>query len=107
MKSLTWLWSSAAAGCLLAASAHAALPASNPFAKPSTLPFQAPRFDLIKDSDYQPAIEAGIAEQAAEIARIANNKAAPTFDNVIGAMERSGRLLDRATSTFFGVVQAN
>ena len=107
MKSLTWLWTSAAAGCLVASMAHAALPASNPFAKPSSLPFQAPRFDLIKDSDYQPAIEAGIAEQAAEIARIANNKAAPTFDNTIGAMERSGRLLDRATSTFFGVVQAN
>jgi len=107
MKPLTWLWSSAAVGCLLAASAHAALPASNPFAKPSSLPFQAPRFDLIKDSDYQPAIEAGIAEQAAEMARIANNKAAPSFDNTIGAMERSGRLLDRATSAFFGVVQAN
>ena len=107
MKPLTWLWTSAAAGCLVASMAHAALPASNPFAKPSSLPFQAPRFDLIKDSDYQPAIEAGIAEQAAEMARIANNKAAPTFDNTIGAMERSGRLLDRATSTFFGVVQAN
>lgn len=107
MKPLTWLWTSAAAGCLVVSMAHAALPASNPFAKPSTLPFQAPRFDEIKDSDYQPAIEAGIAEQAAEMARIANNKAAPTFDNVIGAMERSGRLLDRATSAFFGVVQAN
>jgi peptidyl-dipeptidase Dcp len=107
MKPLTWLWTSAAAGCLVASVAHAALPASNPFAKPSSLPFQAPRFDLIKDGDYQPAIEAGIAEQSAEIARIANNKAAPTFDNTIGAMERSGRLLDRATSAFFGVVQAN
>ena len=107
MKVMTWLWTSAAAGCLVASMAHAALPASNPFAKPSSLPFQAPRFDLIKDSDYQPAIEAGIAEQAAEITRIANNRATPTFDNVIGAMERSGRLLDRATSAFFGVVQAN
>jgi len=107
MKPLTWLWTSAAAGCLVVSMAHAALPASNPFAKPSSLPFQAPRFDLIKDSDYQPAIEAGIAEQAVEVTRIANNKAAPTFDNTIGAMERSGRLLDRATSAFFGVVQAN
>jgi peptidyl-dipeptidase Dcp len=107
MKPITWLWTSAAAGCLVASMASAALPASNPFAKPSTLPFQAPRFDQIKDSDYQPAIEAGIAEQSAEIARIANNKAAPTFDNVIGAMERSGRLLDRVTAAFFGVVQAN
>ena len=107
MKVMTWLWTSAAAGCLVASVAHGALPASNPFAKPSSLPFQAPRFDLIKDGDYQPAIEAGIAEQSVEIVRIANSKAAPTFDNVIGAMERSGRLLDRATSAFFGIVQAN
>src|SRR3954454_7568379 len=107
MKVMTWLWTSAAAGCLVASMAQGALPASNPFAKPSSLPFQAPRFDLIKDGDYQPAIEAGIAEQAAEVTRIANNRAAPTFDNTIGAMERSGRLLDRATSAFFGVVQAN
>jgi len=107
MKVMTWLWTSAAAGCLVASMAQAALPASNPFAQASSLPFQAPRFDLIKDGDYQPAIEAGIAEQAAEIARIANNKAAPTFANTIGAMERSGRLLDRAANAFFGVVQAN
>jgi peptidyl-dipeptidase Dcp len=86
---------------------NAALPASNPFAKVSTLPFQAPRFDLIKDGDYQPAMEAGMAEQAIEITRIANNRASPTFDNTIVALERSGRMLDRATSAFFGVVQAN
>ena len=107
MKVMTWLWTSAAAGCLVASTVQGALPASSPFAKPSSLPFQAPRFDLIKDGDYQPAIEAGIAEQSAEISRIANNRAAPTFENTIGAMERSGRLLDRATSAFFGVVQAN
>lgn len=107
MKPMTWLWTSAAATCLFASMSNAALPASNPFAQPSSLPFQAPRFDLIKDSDYQPAIEAGMAEQAAEIARIADNPAAPTFDNTIVALERSGRLLDRATNTFFGVVQAN
>jgi peptidyl-dipeptidase Dcp len=87
--------------------ANAALPASNPFAKVSPLPFQAPRFDLIKDADYQPALEAGMAEQSAEIARIANNRAAPTFDNTIVALERSGRMLDRAANAFFGVVQAN
>ncbi|HWI86836.1 MAG TPA: M3 family metallopeptidase [Sphingomonas sp.] len=107
MKSTTWLWTSAVSACLIASMGEAALPATNPFAVPSALPFHAPRFDLIKDQDYQPAIEAGIAEQAAEITRIADNPAAPTFDNVITAMERSGRLLDRAASTFFGVVQAN
>ncbi|WP_420140400.1 M3 family metallopeptidase, partial [Sphingomonas sp.] len=81
--------------------------AANPLLTPSTLPFQAPRFDQIKDSDYQPAIEQGMAEQLAEITRIANSRAAPTFDNTIVAMEKSGRLLDRATSAFYGVVAAN
>ena len=46
-----------------------AVPAlAGPFDAPSTLPYQAPRFDLIKDSDYQPAFEAGMKQQLAEIA---------------------------------------
>jgi peptidyl-dipeptidase Dcp len=81
--------------------------AANPFATPSSLPYQAPRFDIIKDSDYQPAFEAGMKEQLAEIAQIAGNPAPPSFDNTIVAMERSGRMLDRVNNTFFGVVQAN
>jgi len=107
MKPMTWLWTSGAALCLVSSMSSAATRVANPFAVPSNLPFQAPRFDIIKDKDYQPAIEAGMAEQKAEIARIANNPAAPTFDNTIVALERSGRMLDRATNTFFGVVQAN
>ncbi|KAK0331109.1 hypothetical protein LTR94_030203, partial [Friedmanniomyces endolithicus] len=83
------------------------LPATNPFATPSTLPFQAPPFDRIKDTDYLPAIKAGMAEQRAEIARIAADPAAPTFDNTIAALERSGRLLERASLAFYGVVGAN
>ncbi|WP_083500227.1 M3 family metallopeptidase [Sphingomonas endophytica] len=83
------------------------LPASNPFAKASTLPFEAPPFDRIKDSDYLPALEVGMAQQSAEIAAIANNRAAPTFDNTIAAMEKSGRLLERAAMAFYGVVGAN
>ncbi len=81
--------------------------AANPFAAPSTLPYQAPRFDIIKDSDYQPAFEEGMKQQIAEMNAIAVNAAAPTFDNTIAAMERSGRMLDRVSNTFFGVVQAN
>ncbi|MGN6271058.1 MAG: dipeptidyl carboxypeptidase II, partial [Sphingomonas sp.] len=88
--------------------AHAAAPArANPFAVPSTLPFQAPRFDLIKDSDYQPAFETAMAQHLAEVQKIANNPAAPTFDNTIAALEKSGRMLDRVSQAFFGVVQAN
>jgi peptidyl-dipeptidase Dcp len=79
----------------------------NPFAAPSNLPFQAPRFDIIRDSDYQPAFEQGMVQQRAEIERIANNPAAPTFDNTIVAMERSGRMLDRVNEAFSGVVGAN
>jgi len=78
-----------------------------PFDAPSSLPYQAPRFDIIKDSDYQPAFEKGMREQLAEIAAIADSKSDPTFDNTIAAMERSGRMLDRVNSAFFGVVQAN
>ncbi len=79
----------------------------NPFFAPSALPFGAPPFDRIKDSDYQPAIEAGMAQQLAEIDKISNNPAAPTFENTLVAMERSGRLLARASAAFNGVSQAN
>ena len=72
-----------------------AAPASNPFGEPSTLPLQAPRFDIIRDSDYQPAIEEGIRQHLAEIDAIANNTAAPTFENTLVAMEPAGRLLDQ------------
>jgi len=105
----SWFKSLAMAGTMLAA----ALPAGaqpgrqNPFAVPSNLPFQAPRFDIIQDSDYQPAFEQGMAEQRGEMDRIANNPAAPTFDNTIVAMERSGRMLDRVNEAFSGVVGAN
>src|SRR3954465_11695068 len=80
---------------------------SNPFYAPSTLPFQAPPFDRIKDSDYQPAFEQAMAQQAAEIRRIADNQAAPTFENTTAAMGRSGRMLDRVNNAFSGVVGAN
>ena len=94
--------------CIACASAAAAdFGASNPFYAPSTLPFGAPPFDKIKDGDYQPAIEAGMAQQLAEIDKIANNPAVPTFENTLVAMERSGRLLARASAAFNGVSQAN
>lgn len=80
---------------------------SNPFYAASTLPFGAPPFDKIKDGDYQPAIEAGMVQQLAEINKIATVPAAPTFENTLVAMERSGRLLARASAAFSGVSQAN
>jgi peptidyl-dipeptidase Dcp len=97
----------AATIALAATPAGAELPASNPFAQPSALPYQAPPFDKVKDADYQPALEEGMRQQIAEIQAIANNKALPTFENTIAAMEKSGRLLDRVQLAFSGVVQAN
>ena len=85
----------------------ASLPASNPFAAASTLPLGAPPFDRIKSSDYAPALLAGMAQQRAEVRAIANARSAPTFDNTIAALERSGRLLERASLAFEGVVGAN
>src|SRR5215471_21825186 len=73
---------------------------SNPFYAASTLPLQAPPFDKIKDADYQPAIEAGMAQQREEVTRIANDPAAATFENTIVAMEKTGRLFERAMLAF-------
>ena len=81
--------------------------AENPFAQRSSLPYQAPPFDKIQDGDYQPAIEQGIAESLVEVRAIADNPAAPTFDNTIVAMERQGQMLARAQAAFGQVAQAN
>jgi len=89
------------------ASAAATLPASNPFAKPSTLPLETPDFSRIKDSDYLPALLAGMAQQKREVVAIANNPAPPTFNNTLVALERSGLLLERANLAFNAVNGAN
>ncbi|KFC70696.1 MULTISPECIES: M3 family metallopeptidase [unclassified Massilia] len=93
-----------AASVAMANLAYAApLDATNPFAKPSTLQYGYPAFDKIKNEHFAPAFAEGMREQAAEVEAIANNKAAPTFENTIVAMERSGRLLNRV-STVFGTL---
>jgi len=80
---------------------------ANPFAQASTLDFQAPPFDKIKDADYQPAIDEGMRQHLAEIEKIADNPAPPTFDNTFVAMEKSGALLNRVMAVFNGVTGAN
>jgi peptidyl-dipeptidase Dcp len=97
----------AAAAKSARAAASATLAASNPFAKPSTLPFQTPDFSKIKDTDYLPALLAGMAEQKREVLAIANNPAPATFNNTIVALERSGALLERANLAFSAVNGAN
>src|SRR6201987_1048045 len=80
---------------------------SNPFYAEATLPFHAPPFDKIKDADYQPAIEAGMAKQREEVNAIANDPAPPTFENTMVAMEKTGRLFERAMLAFGAVTGAN
>lgn len=85
----------------------AAFGPGNPFYSPSPLAFHAPPFDRIRDSDYQPAIEAGIADEEKEILAIADDPAAPTFENTFVAMEKGGALLRRAQAAFNAVTAAN
>jgi peptidyl-dipeptidase Dcp len=90
-----------------AVAADAKFGPSSPFYAPSTLPFHAPPFDKIKDEDYQPAIESGMAEELSEIQAIADNSAAPTFENTLVAMEKTGQLLERVMAAFDAVTEAN
>ncbi len=79
----------------------------NPFFEVSTLPLQMPPFDRIRDEHFIPAMERGMEEHLAEIETIAGNADAPSFDNTIVAMERSGRTLSRVTAVFFNLVGAD
>ncbi|MTV38614.1 dipeptidyl carboxypeptidase II [Duganella radicis] len=87
--------------------APAAALAGNPLATASSLPFHYPAFDKIKDEHFIPAFNEGMRQQLKEIEAIANNKAAPTFDNTIVAMEKSGALLIRVQTVFYNLQGAN
>ena len=112
MKSV---WIPAAAGSLLLGACALPQPmhtvsdptVSNPFFSESSLDYHMPRFDLIRDEHYAPALEAGMAQQIEEIEAIAGNADAATFDNTIVAMERSGDILGRVTRVFFNMVGAH
>ncbi|MGA7340433.1 MAG: peptidyl-dipeptidase Dcp [Terracidiphilus sp.] len=108
MQSLIALLIVALAACAATAqSAAASFGPANPFYAPSALAFQAPPFDKIKDGDYQPAIDAGMARQISEVEAIANNPAPPTFGNTVVALEKTGQLLDRVMLVFNCVTGAN
>jgi len=89
-----------------AADAPAAASA-NPFDAPSTLPFQAPDFAHIKDADFAPAFTEAMRRQADEVAKIADNPDAPTFDNTFVALEKSGQMLARVNMAFNALTSAN
>ena len=74
--------------------------ASNPFFAVSKLPFQTAAFDKIKTSDFKPALEEGMKQQLAEVQKIADSAAQPTFKNTLEALETSGQLLRRVSGVF-------
>ena len=80
---------------------------ANPLLTESTLPYHLPPFDLIKDEHYAPAFEAGMTQQLAEVAAIANNPEPATFENTVVAMERTGQLLTRVSALFSNLAGAN
>jgi peptidyl-dipeptidase Dcp len=84
-----------------------ASPAARVFLQASALPYQMPPFDQITDESYRPAFEAGMAEQREQMVAIANDAAAPSFENTIVALERSGRILYRVSNVFFNLQGAN
>ncbi len=112
MKTNTWpafaatLLLSACAGTPVPESTAAAAPA-NPLLTRSTLPYQYPVFDKIKDQHYKPAFEKGMAEQLDEIKAITDNPEAATFENTIVALERSGQTLNRTATVFYALVSAH
>ena len=79
----------------------------NPFLSESALPYGLPPFDRIEDAHYRPAFEQGMEEHLAEVEALAGSSDAPTFENTIVALERSGRLLDRVARTFFSLASAD
>jgi peptidyl-dipeptidase Dcp len=81
--------------------------APNPLLEASPLQYQLPQFEKIKDSDFRPAFEAGMAEQLKEVDAIAKNPAPATFDNTIVALEKSGEILTRVSKTFFNLNASN
>ena len=81
--------------------------ADNPFLHPSTLPYQLPPFDKIKDADYLPAFEAGMREHRREVDAIVHDHEPATFENTIVALERAGQLLERVNTVFSNLNAAN
>ncbi|MFZ3001015.1 MAG: M3 family metallopeptidase [Undibacterium umbellatum] len=79
----------------------------NPFAHASKLAYQYPAFDQIKNTHYAPAFSEGMRQHGLEIVAIANNPAAPTFENTVIAMERAGQMLNRVSTVFFSLTAAN
>jgi peptidyl-dipeptidase Dcp len=85
----------------------APLPADNPFAAPSGLPYGLPPFAAIREEHMAPALRAGMAQQRAEWEAVATDPAAPGFENTVEALERSGALVHRTRSVVDALASAH
>lgn len=94
-------------GCLLVVGHGVVMKAENPFLGKSALPLEAPPFDSIKIEDYLPAFEAGMKQQMEEVNEIAANLDAPTFENTLIRLEKSGAILKRVSAVFFNLTNSN
>ncbi|HEY8027779.1 MAG TPA: M3 family metallopeptidase [Burkholderiaceae bacterium] len=81
--------------------------ADNPFFAPSALPYHMPPFDKIRNEDFAPAFNEAMRQQLAEVKLIADNPEAPSFDNTVVAMERTGQMLGRVNKVFSNLLDAN
>jgi len=84
-----------------------AIDQSNPFFSEYNTPFNDPPFEEIKAKHYMPAFEKGMEDGRKDIEAIVANKEAPNFENTIGALDRSGKLLTKVRSVFFAQTSAN
>ena len=82
------------------------LATSNPLLQPWTSPYQLPPFESVKAEHFEPAYDVALAQHLAEIDEIAGQAAAPTFDNTIAAIDRSGHLLDRIEGLFHNLTSS-
>ena len=79
----------------------------NPFLAEWNTPYGIPDFNAVEECHYLPAVEAGIAQQEAEIKAIIANPEAPTFENVVAAYEKSGAILDRVVGVLFNLSETD
>jgi len=79
----------------------------NPFFEEYETPFKVPPFDKIENKHFIPAFEKAMKEHKSEIEAIVNNPEDPTFDNTVGEMVYSGKLMDKVTYVFYGLLSAN
>jgi peptidyl-dipeptidase Dcp len=87
--------------------AEATAASSNPLLVQSSLPYQFPPFDRIKNEHFAPALESGMAEALKEVIEIASRPESPSFENTVVALERSGQLLARVHRVFSNLAGAH